>query len=219
MRYFAFRLLLGCAECGERLPLGAPTLSASCTACHSAIELLPRHWQGVFELYRDAERFQLTEGKTRGSALRDGEMQLLIRWGPARVVCTACGGALSVEAVPPGGDGQVSCACGVAVETFPPPAWLRELVPTALQMFGATRVGVTGVAGVAELSAPAVPAASGKPIAFGCPRCGAGLDIAPETPRILTCKYCESDLYLPDLLWHALHPVKKRAPFWVAFRD
>ena len=74
MQYFAFRLLLGCAECGERFPLGGPTLSATCQACHSAIELLPSHWKTVFELYRDAAQFQLSEGKTRGSALRDGEM-------------------------------------------------------------------------------------------------------------------------------------------------
>jgi hypothetical protein len=147
-------------------------------------------------------------------------MQLLIRWGPARVVCTACGDALPVEAVPPGGDGRVACGCGVVVDTFPPPPWLAELVPTALQMFGATRVGVaTGATPPSGVVTGATPTQSAKPVLFGCPRCGAGLDIAPETPRILTCRYCESDLYLPDLLWHALHPVTKRAPFWVAFRD
>lgn len=58
-----------------------------------------------------------------------------------------------------------------------------------------------------------------KPVLFSCPRCGAGLDIAAESPRILTCKYCDSDLYLPDALWHALHPVKRRAPFWVGFEE
>ena len=58
-----------------------------------------------------------------------------------------------------------------------------------------------------------------KPVLFNCPRCGGGLDISAEMPRILTCRYCESDLYLPDPLWHALHPIKKRAPFWIAFRD
>lgn len=33
----------------------------------------------------------------------------------------------------------------------------------------------------------------------------------PKTPRILTCLDSQSDLYLPDPLWHALHSV--------AFRD
>jgi DNA-directed RNA polymerase subunit RPC12/RpoP len=213
MHYFSFKLLLGCAECGERFPLDGATLSATCPACHSAIELLPSHWKSVFELYRDAAQFQLVEGKTRGSALRDGELQLLIRWGPSRPTCAACSSALAVEAVPVGGDGQVACRCGQTVETFPPPVWLRELVPTALQVFGVRPQNAPG--GVAVVA----PALAAKPVLFGCPRCGAGLEVAAETPRILTCRYCESDLYLPDLLWHALHPVKKRAAFWVAFRD
>ena len=212
MHYFVFKLLLSCGECGSRFPLEGPTLSASCPACHSVIALLPRHWKAAVELYRDAAQFALTEGKTRGSSLRDGELELLVRWGPSRPSC-GCGLALPVDAVPPGGDGKLSCSCGLVVETFPPPAWLREVVPTALQMFGARREGAP--AGATEL--PAVAAA--KPVLFGCPRCGAGLDIKAESPRILTCSYCESDLYLPDPLWHALHPVKKRAPFWLAFSN
>ena len=213
MRYFVFKLLLACGECGGRFPLEGPTLAATCPACHSVIELLPKHWKAAVELYRDAAEFALTEGKTRGSSLRDGELELLIRWGPSCPSCSACGLALPIDAVPPGGDGKLSCACGATVETFPPPAWLQELVPTALQMFGASREGTP--AGVVALE----PQAAAKPVLFGCPRCGAGLDITAESPRILACKYCESDLYLPDPLWHALHPVKKRAPFWLAFGD
>ena len=38
--------------------------------------------------------------------------------------------------------------------------------------------------------------------------------IAPELPRILAGRHCESDLYLADLLWHACRRVEKRVPFW-----
>ena len=213
MQYFVFKLLLGCAECGVKFPLEGPMLEATCTACHSAIEVPAMRWKLVFGLYRDAASLGVTEGKTRGSALSSGEQELLIRWGPARPSCAACALPLPVEAVPVGGDGKLSCACGEVLETFPTPPWLREVVPTALQLFGAKRDGRP------ESAVAVAPTVAARPVLFGCPRCGAGLDIAPETPRILTCKYCESDLYLPDPLWHALHPVKKRAPFWVAFGD
>ncbi len=215
MQYFSFKLLLSCAECGARFPLDGPTLSATCTSCHSAIDLSPKNWQPIFELYRDAAQFQLSEGKTRGSALRDGELQLLVRWGPSRPSCPACAKPLPVDAVPPGGDGKLACTCGENVETFPPPQWLADIVPEIVQLFGARREGVP--AGATAVSA-AEAASSAKPVLWSCPRCGAGLDIDAESPRILTCRYCESDLYLPDPLWHALHPVKKRAPFWIALR-
>jgi DNA-directed RNA polymerase subunit RPC12/RpoP len=213
MQYFVFKLLLGCAECGARFPLDGPTLSATCPSCHSSMEVTTKQWKPIFELYRDAAQFQLSEGKTRGSALVNGEQQIFIRWGPARPSCVACGNAFPVEAVPAGGDGRLACSCGEAIETFPPPAWLSEAVPEMAQLFGAAREAAAAGAVVQA------PTAAAKPVLFNCSRCGAGLDISAETPRILTCKYCESDLYLPDPLWHALHPVKKRAPFWVAFRD
>ena len=212
MQYFVFKLLLSCAECGERFPLDGPTLSATCTSCHSALELFPKQWKPIVELYKDAAQFQLSEGKTRGSAFRDGELQVLIRWGPAWPSCVTCSNRLPVESVPPGGDGKLACSCGQSVDTFPPPQWLRDIVPEIVQLFGARREGAPpGVAAVA-------PTPTVKPVLFNCPRCGGGLDISAEMPRILTCRYCESDLYLPDPLWHALHPIKKRSPFWVAFR-
>ncbi len=221
MQYFVFKLLLSCAECGGRIVLEGPTLAATCPSCKSTVEVQAKHWKPVLELYRDAAEFELVPGKTRGSAFSSGEFQLLIRWGPARPSCSGCGADLPVEAVPPGGDGKLMCPCGEVMHTFPPPKWLREQVPSAVQLFGATRDGQVGTeAGNASPGLTSVAhEAAHKPVLWSCPRCGAGLDISAESPRILTCRYCESDLYLPDPLWHALHPVKKRAPFWVAFRD
>jgi DNA-directed RNA polymerase subunit RPC12/RpoP len=225
VQYFVFKLLLSCAECGARFPLEGPTLHATCTTCHSQIELSPKNWQPIFELYRDAAQFSLTEGKTRGSALRDGELQLLVPWGPARLRCVGCGQPLPVETVPPGGDGNLACACGESVQTFPPPKWLADTVPEIVQLFGARReeLGLLprrdGTQLRPQQQREIEASKDTKPVLFSCPRCGAGLDIAAETPRILACRYCESDLYLPDPLWHACRPVKKRAPFWIAFRD
>jgi hypothetical protein len=177
------------------------------------LELTPENWYGALEFRKYAAEFSLTEGKTRGSSLTNGELKLLVRWGPARPVCPGCTAPMPAESVPPGGDGVLSCKCGQSIGTFPAPQWLRHVVPTAVQIFGAVREGLPDDLRPMESSAPL------KPILFACPQCGAGLDIGGESPRILTCKYCDADLYLPDPLWYALHPVKKRRPFWVGFDE
>jgi len=213
MRFFVFKVLMPCPECGGSVALEGPLLRVVCKACKSTLELTPQNWKGVLEFRKYEAEFSLTEGKTRGSSLTHGELKLLVRWGPSRPVCLGCGAPMPAEAVPPGGDGRLSCTCGQSMTTHPVPDWLREVVPSAVQVFGAAREGIPE-----NLEAVASSAAL-KPVLFSCPSCGAGLDVATESPRILTCKYCDSDLYLPDALWHALHPVKKRAPFWVSFAE
>jgi hypothetical protein len=213
MRFFVFKVLLPCPECGSSVALEGPQLSVVCKACQSPLELSPENWQGALEFRKYEAEFSLTEGKTRGSSLTNGELRLLVRWGPGRPACSGCATPMPLESVPRGADGQLTCKCGQFMATFPTPEWLRRVVPSAVQIFGAPREGVPEGLTVVE------PSAAQKPVLFGCPRCGAGLDVAAESPRILTCKYCDSDLYLPDALWQALHPVKKRAPFWVAFDE
>jgi hypothetical protein len=213
MRFFVFKVLMPCPECGGSVALEGPHLHVVCNACKSTLELVPENWKGALAFRQYAAEFSLTEGKTRGSSLTNGELKLLVRWGPGRPMCPGCGAPMRTEAVPPGSDGTLSCTCGQSMSALPVPDWLRQVVPTAVQLFGAAREGIPE-----HLEAVTTSAAQ-KPVLFGCPRCGAGLDIATESPRILTCKYCDSDLYLPDPLWHALHPVKKRTPFWVAFME
>ena len=44
------------------------------------------------------------------------------------------------------------------------------------------------------------------PVAFHCPGCGGSL-ILDGKSRKTRCTYCDTDVYLPDDLWFALHPV------------
>lgn len=213
MRFFVFKVLMLCPECGGSVAVEGPLLRVVCKACKSTLELTPENWKGVLEFRKYEAEFSLIEGKTRGSALTHGELKLLVRWGPSRPMCPGCGAPMPAEAVLPGSDGPLSCTCGASITTLPVPDWLRDVVPSAVQLLGAAREGVPENLEAVESSA------AHKPVLFSCPSCGAGLDIATESPRILTCKYCDSDLYLPDALWHALHPVKKRAPFWVGFAE
>ena len=56
-----------------------------------------------------------------------------------------------------------------------------------------------------------------KPIAMRCISCSAALSITTETPRNCTCEHCGTVQYLPDPVWKALHPVKKREDWYIYY--
>ena len=87
--------------------------------------------------------------------------------------------------------------------TFPAPEWLKEQLPTALQVFGGDEE-VARAQGV-DL---AVNEAATKPIAMPCPSCGGGLTIKHDTDRTVTCQFCSTSVFIPDALWVRLHPTK-----------
>lgn len=212
--YFAYRMQMPCPDCGEAVVLDGPRLAATCAACHSLHELDATTWKNLLSFRQFAPEFALTEGRTRGSSLTSGELRILVRWGPGRPACAACSSVLAVDSVPVGGEGTLACGCGQSMPTFPVPAWLAQVAPSAVQVFGAAR----------ETSVERVPlelAASSavRPVLFSCPQCGANLKVGHDASRILTCGFCDSDIYLPDPLWRSLHPVKKRTPWWVRFDE
>jgi len=46
-----------------------------------------------------------------------------------------------------------------------------------------------------------------KPVLFTCPSCAGNLEIDGSS-RMVICKFCSSQIYLPDDLWFRLHPAK-----------
>ena len=57
----------------------------------------------------------------------------------------------------------------------------------------------------------------GKPIALQCISCGAAMNVTTETPRNCNCEHCNTVQYLPDPVWDALHPLKKRKAWYVYY--
>lgn len=212
--FFVFKVRTTCLECGTAVVFDGPTLVTQCRECQSPVEIDARSWKSILDLRSNpVELDGLTEGHTRNSSLVLAGETFSIGWGPQRPVCSGCNGLLDLSTTPPGTDGAIRCACGASTTTFPPPPWLLAIEPHVLQVFGAAR----------SLGAPAgrsvEPAAERRPVSFGCPDCGANLKITTESPRVLACGFCKADLFLPDPLWRTLHPVKKRSPWVVAFRN
>jgi DNA-directed RNA polymerase subunit RPC12/RpoP len=214
--FFVFKVRSTCLECGESVPFEGPALLIPCRACHSNMELPASVWRSILTLRENLAEFGLTEGQIRNSSITGGGTAgFSVGWGPQRPVCAGCGALLDLSAAPPGTDGAIRCAaCSASTTTFPPPSWLAAVAPEALQIFGAARSGAAP-AGATAVEAPRDQA---RPISFSCPDCGATLKITMDSPRVFSCTYCKADHFLPDALWRALHPVKKRAPWVVAFR-
>jgi len=210
--FFVFKIRTSCTECGEGIVLEGPQPQVTCESCQSVLPVPGQDWKTLFSFRESAGRFGLAEGQTRGSSLSQGERRFLVSWGPQRPACVGCGTALDLNRAPPGTDGDVPCACGRTTPTFPPPAWLATEDPSILQIFGAPRVDPASPGSV-----PVVENAL-RLVSFACPDCGANLKVTPESARVLRCTYCSADSFLPDPLWRALHPVRKRTPFFVAFR-
>lgn len=210
--FFVFKVRTSCLECGSAVVFDGPTLTTKCRECQSAVDVDPKKWKSMLDLRSNAAQIDgLTEGVIRNSTIMSGAT-FSIGWGPQRPVCT-CGALLDISRTPPGTDTDIRCSCGALTTTFPPAAWLLGVEPAAIQLFGAARAFNPGAAASIEAGGER------RPVSFACPECGANLKITTESPRVLGCNFCKADLFLPDALWRALHPVKKRSPWVVAFRN
>ncbi|GMV16405.1 MAG: hypothetical protein AMXMBFR56_46290 [Polyangiaceae bacterium] len=206
--WIALKARADCPECGQPVMLNGPWANMRCPSCHSKSSI-GYYWPKVVANALErapkgrnfATKFMLDTGKPVTA------LYYAVNKDQAPI-CSSCDAELEgVDAIATGTDGTFHCAgCGAAHETFPAP---KNLHSNALQIFLGTRS--------TEQLAEAAPVNT-KPVLFGCTNCGGNLKITGATTRILTCGYCEADLFLPQALWNALHPVKKRRAFWVRMR-
>src|SRR5262249_40184088 len=124
--FFVYKIRTFCPECGEGMILDGPRLGFTCEACGSVLEVSAVRWKGLLSFRESRAEYGLTEGKTRGSALIDGERKFNVLWGPQRPLCSGCDALLDLASTPPGTLGDVTCACGKLTPTRPPPPWLAK---------------------------------------------------------------------------------------------
>jgi len=130
-----------------------------------------------------------------------------VRLPPPDPACPKCETGWDIASVRNGTDGLLTCAkCGHTTPVFPAPPWLVGVVPQTRQVFFAERDGAP--------SAPGAEAGEARPVALSCPQCGGGLLVTGDSERMMPCKYCGVDVYLPDAVWLKLHPAKV-AKYWM----
>ena len=128
-----------CAACRRPVGFGAPLLRVTCSACGEAVEVATTTWAPLFAEI-DEKSFDLpdSDGDTRVAeqATADGKLTARYRIGAPR--CAKCQSELLL--VEPGTDDDLECArCATKTTTFPAPGWLRTDLPTAMQLYAASR--------------------------------------------------------------------------------
>lgn len=192
--FLGVEMLVQCSSCGATVPVTRPEQQTICGHCLGQTEVDDEAWVAVLE------RCHLDFGRLNRGVIDSGKLDRPgrdVEWerGPDRPTCKDCGGAmLSTDDA-----AHVLCSkCGPrAVE--PAPEWLR-----------AKNSSIRGF--VAE--PPDVQTETNKTIGLACTNCGSALSTDGNS-RMVECPYCSTSNVLPDDVWRALHPPKKRQRFWL----
>lgn len=203
-RYAAVEVITTCPKCKSGVPLNGPMTHLQCPACLSEFSVSPDFWDLLEEPYKSFH--------SGGGALVIN-FKTDFRWQAATPKCAHCHAELPVQDSPVGSVTPIRCsACGQPTSTFPAPAWLRDVVPKAAQLYRAERARDDDAPQVA-LPNPEAPA----PVVMSCPQCGGALTVTAEMERIIRCSYCQVEVFLPDALWKRLHPVKTASVWYVRY--
>ncbi|HEX8271305.1 MAG TPA: hypothetical protein VF615_01565 [Longimicrobiaceae bacterium] len=190
MRTLALRLRTACTRCGGALPLNALAPRLACPACGAPNELSDEFWAAILGDVGPGESTIFTVG-------REVSLEAAAS-GPA---CYSCGAAISTEEALASADaGSLPCgACGARTLLRVPP---EPFVLSGFPLLVGEDETQLPAPGGAEVVAPRTTA---QPVAFNCPSCAGVLRVDGST-RVVTCEYCAGAAYLPDDLWHVLHP-------------
>ncbi|HEY3357579.1 MAG TPA: hypothetical protein VGQ83_30285 [Polyangia bacterium] len=210
----AFEVRGQCGACGGPLLLNALVPRIACPACGTPRELAPELWKSLLEdAVAEAPRLPLGEGGTQQMMLAAGTFSVL--YGHQNPRCGACKTDVPLDDVGAlVARGAARCTgCGETVALrVADGGLLGGLVDGTVLVVGEE----PGLAAPAAAAAPA-PERAAQPVAFACPQCAASLPV-DGAARTVVCEYCRASVYLPDDLWHHLHPVKT-AQRWYLWLD
>lgn len=212
-RWCALKVRVDCPECGSALFVDGPYKKALCTACgtRTAVTNL---WPTLLD--RTMERGSGGPHFRQLTFVWAGNLIPQIWYGANKgspPICSTCDQVIEgAEQIADGTEGTLFCpGCGTEHATWPAPGYLSQK-----RLPGGKRAKQVFLAPPEEQQGtPSPTPADVKPILFGCLNCGANLRITGDTPRVLTCEFCQTDCFLPPEIWNRLHPVRKRRAFWI----
>ncbi len=196
--YFArYKINVNCKECGKLMPLNSPAQELKCNSCLTVNELIDKFWGDIFE-----------ESYSEWSRNDSFNVEYEI----CNPRCLECDTELDTTSLKKS-DTEIICPkCKQRNSFFPSPEWFKkferyDLKPTKI------------ISGISFHSGSDSVDNEIKPIAIRCVSCAAALSIKGSTPRNCTCEHCGTVQYLPDPVWKALHPVKKREDWYIYYSN
>lgn len=206
MTWCMIEMSIKCPRCDSPVHVDGPRRRLKCGKCHSDIEFPLEVWDDLLgDISSDLGGF---EPGTGTSSTIFGHFNMNMTYAKMVPYCMDCKRDFEMD------DDWDSCPmvtcpqCGSTSPVQHAPEWLSGVLPKADLVVGAWPED-GGETPLKEVSGP---------VAYSCPQCAGSLMIDGST-RIIECDYCSTNVYLPDDLWLALHPVRKKTRWFIGLRD
>ena len=196
-----------CPKCGNPIYLNGPTAEILCSYCLEEYTINK-------DIPLDLVLTPFNElNKASGNDISYDCFSYNYTFGQSAPRCPSCKEKLNKKRLIGIGDSDiwnVQCeSCGEKIQCGKIPTWIQKKVPSA-------KIAINALFEIQKVKEEETPKISG--IVFSCPKCGGGLDIDGKD-RMIKCKFCDSNVYLPDDLWLRLHPVKTVKRWYVGYSE
>ena len=207
MNFAAMELKTKCPQCGNPMILNGPVLKSLCVSCQTELDLPAMSWKSMLEdIPADIRKMKDGEGR---QSTQFSSLSVELKYFKEKPLCPSCKMTLIFQPADVGAEQKIPCPkCRHESVACPAPQWLRIVLPEIAILVNARQEAPDGV--------PEAPA--GKPVHFSCPSCSGNLKVDGSS-RTITCRYCSSDIYLPDDLWLRLHPVRKVGRWYLGLTE
>ena len=212
MQSYCFEIKSSCKSCGNPISINAFVNEIFCDSCNNRNIISQQLWQSIIsENIKEARKF--TEGEGQNSKSFTGEYEFSLLFGKQKARCSKCKTTVpedvfkSIE-----GNNYVCKQCTNNISIRKPDGFNLQIVPSLKFIVGEDinqfNTGIEGIKKPVEI----------KPVLFSCPSCAANLEV-DGSKRMIICKFCDSKVYLPDDLWHELHPARTVNRWYVILDD
>lgn len=191
-----------CKHCSDPLMLNAFTEDILCSSCNKINTFTAETWQSLLEdAVNKAPKFKVGEGQP--STIFRGEYSYSLTYGRQEPRCGKCKTGIDITKTEEYlKSGSYTCSkCSNRIFIRKPSEMIAKAFPSVKYLTGEDDDLLSVNNGGGKLPA------SAKPVLFTCPSCAGNLKI-DGMERMVTCQFCDSQIYLPDDLWFRLHPPK-----------
>lgn len=206
MVWAVLEISIRCPHCDSPVHVDGPYTELLCGNCQSTIEFPPEVWKDMLDdVSSEVPGFKQKEG-TNSTIF--GHFNMTLMYGRLDPYCRTCKRDFDMDTEYDGQDELLCPDCGTKTPVYPAPEWLRDSIHGSTLVVGAwPREGETeedaGLSG---------------PVAFTCPQCAGSL-VIDGTDRLVKCRFCDTNVYLPDDLWLRLHPAKKKGRWFIGLDE
>ena len=182
-----------------------------CPACNKVNHFSMEKWNDLLEdPLNEVREFKIGEGQP--STIMSGEYNYSLLFGRQDPRCSKCKTGIDLSKIEEYSNQQhVKCSnCSNTIFIRKPTEAITVILPRIKYLACEDEDLISG-----KQSNDKLPESS-QPVLFTCPSCAGNLEI-DGSDRMITCKFCSSQIYLPDDLWFRLHPSESVQRWYILY--